>query len=165
MRIRMQIFTHTWACSSISSQNVLLLSRVCVRQLSDVTSNTPTHTLFTDYISLSNLRCLQPINIHLSGTSLSLSLVPHDRPSQVSVHPSVADLILLLSYTRWSLQKDQFVKEIKGGRVGFYTGVLLEILDLNTCRNVCPALMCLTSNNNLLLLKTTHGKVLLFFKI
>lgn len=70
----MQIFTHAWACSCISSQKVLLLSRVCVRQLSDITSNTPTHTLFTDYISLSILRCLQPINIHLSGTSLSLSL-------------------------------------------------------------------------------------------
>lgn len=74
MRIQMQIFTHAWACSCISSQKVLLLSRVCVRQLSDITSNTPTHTLFTDYISLSILRCLQPINIHLSGTSLSLSL-------------------------------------------------------------------------------------------
>lgn len=29
---------------------------------------------FTDCISLSFLRCLQPINIHLSGISLSLSL-------------------------------------------------------------------------------------------
>lgn len=163
MRIRMQIFTHAWACSCISSQKVLLLSRVCVRQLSDITSNTPTHTLFTDYISLSILRCLQPINIHLSGTSLSLSLVPPDRPSQVSVHPSVADLILLLSSTRWSLPKDRFVREIKGGRVGLYTGVLPEILDLNTWRNVCPAPMCLKSNDNLLPLKTTHGKVLLFY--
>lgn len=90
-------------CSCMLELAPVFLLSVCVTQLSGVTSNTPTHTFFTGCINLPYLRCLWAFNIHLSGISFSLSLVPYDRPTEVSVR-----LLLLIWYfccqsTSWSL--------------------------------------------------------------
>lgn len=124
---------------------------VYVTQLSGVTSNTLTHTplkasLSWDVWSPSTSICLR---------LLTFSLVPHDRPSKVSVN-----LLLLIWYyccqpTNWSLStfyprhskvwrkatwgpKDQSVKQRKEERVGVYTGALI----LKAWSHVCPNLMC-----------------------
>lgn len=102
----------------------------------------------THRISLSSPGCLRPINIHLSGISLprslSLSLVPHDRPSKVSVHLPLLIWYCCCQSTGWSLstfyprhKKHKKKRETQGPKdhslwrrerktVGLHTGMLQE---------------------------------------
>ena len=68
------------------SESLSPLCCLCSTTVSGYIKHTYAH-FFTECITLSLPRCLQPINIHLSGTSLALSLVLHNRCSKVSVHP------------------------------------------------------------------------------
>lgn len=137
-----------WSLQQYSSQKALHLSAVCSATVWGYIKHTYAH-LFTQCISLSFLRCLQPINIHLSGISLALSLVLHDKRSKVSVHPLLLIWYYCCQSTSWSLstfylrqcsmkkvRKHEGPKDLSlwtredRERVGLYTEVLLENLGL-----------------------------------
>lgn len=129
--ILMQVLKHAWACTCISHQKVCLCSATVWGYIKHTYAQ-----IFTDCISLSFLRCLQPIIIHLSGISLSLSLVPHDRASEVSVRVLFLIWYFCCQSASWSLASEtlkriqkrnmraktsEFVKEKKEYRLVLYT--------------------------------------------
>lgn len=150
MGILMQVLKHAWACTCISHQKVCLCSATVWGYIKHTYAQ-----IFTDCISLSFLRCLQPINIHLSGISLSLSLVPHDRASEVSVRVLFLIWYFCCQSASWSLASEtlkrikkrkraktsEFVKEKKEYRLVLYT-----VRNSGSQKQHVPAAMCATAN-------------------